>query len=373
MLEEENKMGSVKDIHITSRKPTERGLGEGNFVFSDGFSVFDWGKMPNRIPNKGAALATMAAWNFEQLGKIGVPSHYLGLVDFDGELVTTDQLEEPRNTMAVSLSRVVEPRFVDGKWDYSYFVDGRGRINNFVIPLEVIYRNGAPQGSSLFRTLDAMEKKGDQQGIKALLGKLGLTSKPKPGDLFPKTGYDFTTKFEPTDRKVDDEEAFRISGLTEEQFLRLKRIRADVVGFGKETARRASMTDFDGKQEYRLFNGRVDLADVALTLDENRFMIDVSGKPVQVSKEFLRQYYKATQKDWYADVERAKEEAQSKGIKDWKSLVRLSPKPLPEKLVSLVGEMYASACNRYTRRKFFKEARDLDKVMQDLAPYMAAT
>ena len=112
---------------------------------------------------------------------------------------------------------------------------------------------------------------------------------------------------------------------------------------------------------------------VALTLDENRFMIDVSGKPVQVSKEFLRQYYKATQKDWYADVERAKEEAQSKGIKDWKSLVRLSPKPLPEKLVSLVGEMYASACNRYTRRKFFKEARDLDKVMQDLAPYMAAT
>src|SRR3989344_7896944 len=62
------KMGSVKDLQ-TLEKPTETQSGEGIFEFSDRWSAFDWGTMPDGIPGKGPALAMMAAHTFEQLEK----------------------------------------------------------------------------------------------------------------------------------------------------------------------------------------------------------------------------------------------------------------------------------------------------------------
>src|SRR3989338_9657087 len=72
-------MGSVKDLAVL-REPTINTMGSGIFNFSDRYSVFDWGEMPDHIPNKGAALCMMAAWNFEQLSKEGAQTHYLGIV-----------------------------------------------------------------------------------------------------------------------------------------------------------------------------------------------------------------------------------------------------------------------------------------------------
>lgn len=39
-------MGSVKDLKIL-KKPAENSLGVVRFVFSDRYSVFDWGEMPD--------------------------------------------------------------------------------------------------------------------------------------------------------------------------------------------------------------------------------------------------------------------------------------------------------------------------------------
>ncbi len=238
-------------------------------------------------------------------------------------------------------------------------------INNIVVPLEVIYRNGAPKGSSLFRTLDKLEKDGKKEEIAKLLALYGLTQKPSPGELFPQTGYDFTTKFEPTDRRISDDEAFRISGLTREQFEELKSIRQIAVNLVRERAREAGLVDYDGKHEYRLFNGHVEMADVFGTLDENRFMFD----GVQVSKEVLRQVYKAEQADWYSDVERAKLEAKERGVEDWRSLTKVKPRNLDPRLVQLVGEMYASAAERYTGLNLFR-TRDLEEVIGDLGEFI---
>jgi len=356
-------MGSVKDL-IIEEEATEERLGRGDFDFSNDFSVFDHGKMPDSIPNKGAALCMMGARNFESLREQGLPSHYLGLRDSNGGIVSLSELTAPTNVMAVSLSRVVEPDFRDGQFDYSYFDEGRGRINNFVVPLEVIYRNGAPKGSSLFRTLDRLEEARDIEGIKSLLSRYGLTTRPTPGDMFPQTGFDFTTKLEPKDRRITDEEAYRISGLTETQFTQLKELRqAGVVIVSKRT-QEVGLDDFDGKHEYRFYNGIVEMADVFGTPDENRIMFN--GR--QANKEFLRQVYKAKQPDWVADVERAKAEAEERGIKDWKSLTTVQPRPLDPHLINLVGEMYASVAERYTGLRVFG-ARELDVVMRELESY----
>ena len=61
--------------------------GTGRFLFSDRYSVFDWGEMPDHIDGKGAALCLMGAYCFEQLEKKGVKTHYHGLVDENGKAV----------------------------------------------------------------------------------------------------------------------------------------------------------------------------------------------------------------------------------------------------------------------------------------------
>ena len=80
-------LGSVKDLEVI-QKPTQDAMGVGRFHFSDRYSVFDWGEMPDHIEGKGEALCLMGAYCFEQIEALGVKTHYKGLVDKDGKVVT---------------------------------------------------------------------------------------------------------------------------------------------------------------------------------------------------------------------------------------------------------------------------------------------
>jgi phosphoribosylaminoimidazole-succinocarboxamide synthase len=91
-------MGSVKDLQIIA-KPTPTAMGTGRFLFSDRYSVFDWGEMPDHIEGKGAALCLMGAYCFEQLEKLGVKTHYRGLVNAEGKAVKIGDLKEPSSIM----------------------------------------------------------------------------------------------------------------------------------------------------------------------------------------------------------------------------------------------------------------------------------
>ena len=53
-------MGSVKDLTVINA-PSETQAGLGRFAFSDRYSVFDWGEMPDHIDGKGAALCVIGA------------------------------------------------------------------------------------------------------------------------------------------------------------------------------------------------------------------------------------------------------------------------------------------------------------------------
>ena len=68
-------MTSVKEFRV-DEPATATDLGRGSFVFTDDYSVFDWGKMPDEIPEKGASLCTMGAYNFQLLEANDVPTHY---------------------------------------------------------------------------------------------------------------------------------------------------------------------------------------------------------------------------------------------------------------------------------------------------------
>ena len=332
-------MGSVKDLEVI-QKPTRDVMGIGRFHFSDRYSVFDWGEMPDHIDGKGAALCLMGAYCFEWLEDKGVETHYRGLVDKDGKVVTFEEIDAPTSTMEVNLVNVYKPetRVSHSKveYDYSLFTPN---LKNFLIPLEIIYRNGLPEGSSVFKRLE--------QG-KVTIKDLGLDHHPRPGERFAKPIFDVSTKLEETDRYVTWEEAKKIAGLTMEEVAAAKAILSRVNDAISRIASHAGLENEDGKIELAFNNERrLMVVDVVGTLDECRFTYD----GVHVSKEVARQFYKKT--EWYKDVEEAKKTAETQGIKDWKALCKSQPPKLDVQLKTIISEMYMAAANEIIERKMF--------------------
>ena len=343
-------MGSVKDI-VVLKEATEKEPGIGAFVFSDNYSVFDWGKMPDEIPDKGASLCLQAAYFFEQAEKRGLKTHYLGLIVKGGKRVRLDELTEPTNTMEIYLVRTIKPIFKDGKYDYSAFTP---TLTNFLIPLEIIYRNIISEGSSLLERLNA--------GTLSL-EELGLEDRPKLGEKLKKPILEISTKFEAMDRYISIEEAKELVCLDEREIEEIKRYVNKANALITEIAEKAGLLNEDGKLELAYNTNReLMIVDVAGTLDECRF----SYKGIPVSKEILRKFYKKTK--WYKDVEKAKEKARERKIEDWKSLCESLPEPLAPKLKDLVSKMYKAATNALIGKKLF-EVPELEKIMNQLENY----
>jgi len=343
-------MGSVKDVEVI-RKPTETELGLGYFHFSDRYSVFDWGEMPDHVSMKGAALAIMGAKSFELLEKAGIKTHYLGLVE-DGEIKRVDDLSRPSDVMAVKLTRVIYPRKVDKGYDYSFFKDNRGQIDNYLVPLECIYRNALPLGSSMF---------GKLRDGRVSLDELGLTAQPNPGDWLPEPKYDFSTKLEESgDRFVKGEEPFEISGLTRESFADLEAKLRQANGIITDRCRDIGLDNYDGKFEFMVYDGNIVFVDVLGTPDESRFAL---GK-LQVSKEVIRQWYKKHNPEWAYVVPFAKK-AFGDEWKDKMIELGFTPVNLPSGFLELVSHMYPACANAYSGRDIF-DVRPLPEIMTDL-------
>lgn len=359
-------MGSVKDFELL--KPAfENQEGIGRFFFSDRYSVFDWGEMPDLIRNKGRALAVMAAFNFEQLEKEGIPSHYKGLV-VNGSLVKTSDLilgTNGSNQMQVGVAVKYEPvarQFIgeDEKphveYDYSFYDINRADINNFLIPLEIIFRNGLPRGSSVFKKLKKAEC--NPEAVQNILRELGLTKMPNEGDMLPNPIMNYTTKLEAGDRNLTEHEAYRISGLHKHDFRLIAPLALRVNGYVTARAIATGLAPhWDGKVEMRFRDRKLELVDVIGTLDEDRF-----GD--RISKEFLRQWYEVNQPGWRVACEEWK-----KTGKGWQERCPVKPIPLPTELSILVSHMYMAACNQYVGIEIFSNIPALDTVMQRLKPY----
>ena len=347
-------MGSVKDLQVI-KKPMKTTMGVGRFLFSDRYSVFDWGEMPDHIEGKGAALCLMGSYCFEQLEKKGVQTHYKGLVEND-KAVKVNELKQPSSVMEVALVNVYKPKtsVQNGKvmHDYSAYTP---ELKNCLIPLEIIYRNGLPEGSSVFKRLE--------QG-KITLKDLGLDHYPKPGEQLSKPIFDVSTKLEETDTYVTWAEAQRIAGLIDRELTDVKAVLLKTDETITKVASKAGLKNEDGKIELAFGDRRqLMVVDVVGTLDECRFTYD----GVHVSKEVARQFYKKT--PWYKDLEQAKKEAEAKGIQDWKALVKTPPPKLDPQLKKVISQMYMAAANEMSGKKLFKSPK-LAQVITEYKTYM---
>lgn len=324
-------MTSVKDIHIET-SATPQALGRARFVFTDDYSVFDWGKMPDTIPQKGASLCTMGAFNFELLERRGLPTHYAGIVD-NGVERSLDEATEPPREMVIELTQVPDLPFRRGEYDYEAF--HAAAKGNYLIPLEIVYRNTVPVGSSL-RTRSTPADHG-----------LGFDEWPAEPVSLADPIVEFSTKFEEQDRYLTREEAAMIAGQAD--LGALEDIAREVNTVITDRAAARDLEHHDGKIECFYYNDTIQLADVVGTFDENRFAYE--GQ--QLSKEVLRQYYKAQHPAWVDAVSNAKTDAKSQGIADWRALCSVHPPALPDHVIAVASDLYAAGANAYTGRDWF--------------------
>jgi phosphoribosylaminoimidazole-succinocarboxamide synthase len=290
--------------------------------------------MPDPIPDKGASLCTMGAFNFELLEDAGVPTHYRGVV-VDGEERSVHDAVDAGHApteMAIDLTQVPDLPFADG-YDYDAYHDAAG--SNYLVPLEVVFRNRVGVGSSLRSRTDPADH------------GLDVDEWPDEEVVLPDAIVEFSTKYEEQDRYLTRAEADRIAGTAD--IAELEAVAREVNRLVTERAESAGLVHQDGKIECLYYDGEIRVADVVGTFDENRFSYD--GQ--QVSKEVIRQYHKRTQPEWVEAVGEAKERANAEGVADWKSLCEDSPDPLDEGVIEAARDLYCAGTNAYVDRDVF--------------------
>jgi phosphoribosylaminoimidazole-succinocarboxamide synthase len=324
-------MGSVKDLQLIEQ-PTAEKTGLGNFVFSDRYSVFDWGEMPDHIRHKGSALCIIGAYFFEKLESLGISTHFVGLVE-EGKAKKLEELKNPVNMMQVKLVRVVKPELSEGVYNYSVFQEERA---NLLIPLEVLYRNTLPAGSSVFRRLEDGS---------LTLEEMGLSAMPQSDAVLDSPVLDASTKLEETDRYMNWREAQDIADLSETELGQIRNITMMINDLISQEVTKVGLTNEDGKVEYGFDPQRhLMLLDVLGTPDECRF----NYQGMAVSKEVARIWYRKS--DWFKEIEEAKQKDRT----NWKPLVKNPPPPLPERFLELVENAYQAFCNEVTDREWYQ-------------------
>jgi phosphoribosylaminoimidazole-succinocarboxamide synthase len=340
-------MGSVKDLTIKKSATTDH-HGIARFVFSDRYSVFDWGEMPDHISHKGASIALLGAHFFEKLAAMGIHSHYVGLVE-DNYVKRLAEIQRPTNVMEVKLVRVVKPACIDNQYDYSVYKKER---SNFLIPLEVIYRNSLPPGSSIFKRLEEGQ---------ITPRDLGLDKQPVPYQRLETPIFDVSTKLETTDRYMTWSEAREMTGMSEDELADLKNLLQKVNNLITNEFSKIGLLNEDGKIEVGFDEERrFMVVDVVGTLDECRFTYN--GIPV--SKEIARVYYRTT--DWFQAVE----EAKKKDRQHWKEICRLAPDPLLPQFRLLVSQIYCACTNEITGKTWFKDIPSLKDILEEVKSFI---
>ena len=304
------KEGSVKSIFEGDQSDTLL------FSFSDRYSIFDWGEMPDLIEGKGDSLLWFSSFFFEffkdvncwkewtpprqlqnsnvfkKLCSEGLPSHYRGIKE--------------NQYLEVEKIKILEPPFVDGEYQYDSY---QSKLTDILLPLEVVFRFGLPEGSSFFERADDA----------SYLKELGLDQRPSEDSHWDVPVVEFSTKLESRDRYLTYSEAMTMAGLDQQEWEYLVELNKLVACRLRDCFKRAKLELWDGKFEWGIISPseqghrEFKLVD-SIGPDEIRLVYE----QMPLSKELLRQFYRKGQ--WKKDLDRVKKEAQLMRNPNWKEL-----------------------------------------------------
>ena len=297
--------GSTKDIFLYT---DEKCL----FKFSDRYSIFDWGEMPDHIHGKGQSTADLTEFIFKHFtDDLGCSTHLLQRGSKANELIVK-RFKVPRDINIVEFYQ--------------------SRPAEAFIPLEVIFRWGVPKGSSLI-----------ERGLYA------------EGEIFSTPLIEFTTKLENIDRLLSPQVAKELAGMNDQEFLVFIKFAEDLALSLKKLVEKNGFKLWDGKFEFAFSPGAdsqqrsFTLVD-SISLDELR----LTYLEFPLSKEILRQIYKHT--DWYNNLKLYKQNSPENFRKECPP-----PPALSAKTKELIANIYF-----YTQKALAGNNKDLEKLQQSI-------
>ena len=248
--------GKVKEVYFVDDDTLE-------FRYTDNISVFDK-IIPSKVPHKGETLCRTAKYWFEILNKNGVYNHYIS--------------EPSPDRMRVKRVEVIR--------DYSKI---NNKTVNYLIPLEIICRHYV--AGSLLDRIKAGKITAEQLGFP----KGHVT---KYGEKLPRPFFEATTKLEEHDMNLTEEEAKKMAGLTDKEYKEIMDTVLKIDSIIDEEVKKRGLIHCDGKKEFGYDkNRKLMVLDTFGTLDEDRWWDSeeyAKGNIVELSKEFVRQYYRET-------------------------------------------------------------------------------
>jgi phosphoribosylaminoimidazole-succinocarboxamide synthase len=293
---------STKNLEVIE-PPTATREGVGVFEYTDNYTVFHYGRMPDLIPGKGEAICRMAVINFMMLEEAGVPTHFRRFI--------------APNRIEFDLARV--PGLEAG----APAPDAR----SYLVPVQVIFRNELPQGSSVHRRLAAGT---------VMPSDLGLRNVPAVDEELEHPLIEYATTREETNRFISLSEAQRLAGLSDERFQEMGDITMKVNEVITGHARELGLRHSDGKVEYLVSgDARIVLADSPGTPDESRLMYG----GVHCGKQVIRDWYVAHE----LEVPFRRLIADSVSRSRWPTPPRLPPGFIP-----VMSDLYRSLSDAWT-------------------------
>jgi phosphoribosylaminoimidazole-succinocarboxamide synthase len=313
-------LNSTKNLEILE-PPTATREGVGVFEYTDHFTVFHYGRMPDPIPGKGEAICRMAVFNLTMLEAAGVRTHFR-------RFITPNRIE-------FDLARVPGP--------------GTGPLTlgarNYLVPVQVLFRNELPQGSSVHRRLASGE---------LTPAEVGFDRIPAVGEKLQQPLIEYASMLEDVNRFISAPEAQHLAGLSDEQFQTMHNTAVKVNEVLTGHAREVGLSHSDGKAEFLLSSdAHVVLADSPGTPDESRLLFGGA----HCGKQVLR--------NWYVDngfeVPISRLIAEGVPRSQWPRPARLPPAFLP-----VMSNLYRSLSETWTGERLWN-APDLQTAVQGVA------
>jgi phosphoribosylaminoimidazole-succinocarboxamide synthase len=292
--------GKVKEVYELDAETLR-------FVFTDQISVFDK-IIPSLIPRKGESLCRTSAHWFRLAKENGMDTHFL-------DMPAPNQMDVRRIRQLPKLD-----------------MQGPDR-RNVMLPLEFICRHYVA-GSMWDRLKSGKVDK----------ASLGIRGTPEYGMKLPEPLFEVTTKFEEFDRSVTFDEAVESLGLLREELDAAKEMTLKMDSIISRQVEARGLMHVDGKKEYGLGSeGQLMLIDTFGTADEDRFWDSKAygdGRFVELSKEYVRQYYRGTR--YHEKLMEAREAG------------RAEPDipELPLQMIEDTAELYAKLFERMTGQGF---------------------
>ena len=292
----------MKEVYEVSPQELE-------FFFTDQISVFDK-VIPTQVPHKGETLCRTSAHWFQVVEDLGMRTHFLRLED--------------GNHMRVRRVEVIT--------DYDKITS---KTTNFLIPLEVIAR---------YYVAGSFHDRINEGRIRPEDAGFPRGHVPRYGEPLPKPFVEVTTKLEKVDRELTTNEALAISKLSQREYDGMVDAVLKIDSRLNGEVRRRGLIHVDGKKEFAMDRERrLMLVDTFGTADEDRFW-DLQeyerGKQVELSKEFVRQYYRKI--------------GYHQALMDARAAGKPEPDipPLADDVTKQVSDLYVSLFERLTGEKF---------------------